>query len=180
MPAPTPPKKVLAAAKVFAREKFGARHRYAMVLHTDQRHPHVHIVLKAEDEQGRRLHVDKPTLYAWRQDFARLMREQGVAANATRTIVRGQYKHSRSSILGTEPHGASYVVRERLRVVATELAQTGRVSDHFERDWSQRARPYWATGCALRWRSTRKARVRSLERYARTSTSCHPRSPKKR
>jgi hypothetical protein len=33
MPAPTPPEKVLAAARVFAREKFGAQHRYAMVLH---------------------------------------------------------------------------------------------------------------------------------------------------
>lgn len=35
MPAPTPPEKVLAAARVFAREKFGVRHRFAMVLHTD-------------------------------------------------------------------------------------------------------------------------------------------------
>ena len=35
MPAPTPPEKVLAAAHAFAREKFGVRHRYAMVLHTD-------------------------------------------------------------------------------------------------------------------------------------------------
>ena len=47
MPAPTPPDKVLAAARVFAREKFGVRHRYAMVLHTDQAHPHVHLVVKA-------------------------------------------------------------------------------------------------------------------------------------
>ena len=47
MPAPTPPEKVLAAARAFAREKFGVRHRYAMVLHTDQAHPHVHLVVKA-------------------------------------------------------------------------------------------------------------------------------------
>ena len=33
MPAPTPPEKVLAAARAFAREKFGVRHRYAMALH---------------------------------------------------------------------------------------------------------------------------------------------------
>jgi hypothetical protein len=50
MPAPTPPEKVLAAARKFARERFGAQHRYAMVLHTDQAHPHVHMVVKAEDE----------------------------------------------------------------------------------------------------------------------------------
>ena len=47
MPAPTPPEKVLAAARTFAREKFGAQHRYAIVLHTDQAHPHVHMVVKA-------------------------------------------------------------------------------------------------------------------------------------
>ena len=84
MPAPTPPHKILAAAKVFAREKFGATYRYAMVLHTHQQHPHVHLVVKAEAEVGRRrLHIDKAMLREWRQDFARTMREQGVPANAT-------------------------------------------------------------------------------------------------
>jgi hypothetical protein len=34
MPAGTPPKTVLAAVKNFAREEFGLKHRYAMVLHT--------------------------------------------------------------------------------------------------------------------------------------------------
>jgi hypothetical protein len=33
MPAPTPPGKVLAAARTFAREKFGLNHRYVMALH---------------------------------------------------------------------------------------------------------------------------------------------------
>ncbi len=92
MPAPTPPEKVLAAAKKFAREKFGASHRYAMVLHADQSHPHVHIVVKAEGEHGRRLHIDKQMLREWREDFARRMREQGVAANATPMAYRGRSK----------------------------------------------------------------------------------------
>jgi hypothetical protein len=47
MPSPTPPDKVLTAARNFAREKFGTQHRYALVLHTDQQHPHVHTVVKA-------------------------------------------------------------------------------------------------------------------------------------
>ena len=59
MPAPTPPEKVLAAARKFAKEKFALQHRYAMALHTDQQHPHVHLVVKAESELGRRLHIDK-------------------------------------------------------------------------------------------------------------------------
>jgi hypothetical protein len=31
---------------------FGAKRGYAMVLHTDQPHPHVHMVVKAESEEG--------------------------------------------------------------------------------------------------------------------------------
>lgn len=55
MPGLTPPEKVLAAARAFAREKFGVRHRYAMALHTDRANPHVHLVVKAEDGgEGRR------------------------------------------------------------------------------------------------------------------------------
>jgi hypothetical protein len=92
MPAPTPPEAVLAAAKKFARENFALQYRYAMVLHTDQKHPHVHLVVKAEHEYepGKRLYVRKATLQAWRDQFAQYMREQGVAANATPAPLRGQ------------------------------------------------------------------------------------------
>jgi hypothetical protein len=91
MPSPTPPGKVLAAARQFARHQF-AQHRYAMVLHTHQPHPHVHLVVKAENELGRRLHIDKQLLRDWREDFAQLMREQGIAANATPRAIRGENK----------------------------------------------------------------------------------------
>ncbi|BEP65339.1 hypothetical protein GmRootV213_58930 (plasmid) [Variovorax sp. V213] len=92
MPAGTPPERVLAAARVFARENFALQYRYAMVLHTDQPHPHVHLVVKCEHEfePGQRLYIRKDTLRQWREQFAALMREQGVAANATPRQVRGQ------------------------------------------------------------------------------------------
>lgn len=71
MPAGTPPDKVLYTARAFAREKFSA-HRYVLALHTHQRHPHVHLVVKAEREtEPGRLHIDKAMLREWRQDFAR-------------------------------------------------------------------------------------------------------------
>ena len=92
MPAATPPKKLLAAAKAFAHNQFGDRHRYAMALHTDQKHPHVHLVVKAKSEQGERLRIPKETLRAWREDFARELRARGIAANATTRAVRGQTK----------------------------------------------------------------------------------------
>src|SRR3984893_2567758 len=108
MPSPTPPEKVLAAARAFAREKFAGQHRYALVLHTDQEHPHVHLVVKAEGNDGRKLHIDKPMLRAWREDFARLMREQGIAANATPRFVRGQNKRkAKWGDFWARRHGAS-------------------------------------------------------------------------
>jgi hypothetical protein len=63
-----------------------------MVMHTDQQNPHVHLVVKTEDNHGRKLHIDKPMLREWREDFARLMRGQGIAANATPRFVRGRNK----------------------------------------------------------------------------------------
>ncbi|HXR18343.1 MAG TPA: relaxase/mobilization nuclease domain-containing protein [Steroidobacteraceae bacterium] len=47
MPPGTPAKGVLEAVRDFAREEFALKHRYALVLHTDEPHPHVHLVVKA-------------------------------------------------------------------------------------------------------------------------------------
>jgi hypothetical protein len=89
MPEGTPAPKVLMAVKNFAREEFALKHRYAMVLHTDEVHPHVHFVLKAVSERGERLHIRKATLREWRRGFARHLRSLGVEANATERAVRG-------------------------------------------------------------------------------------------
>lgn len=130
MPAPTPPEKVLAAVRVFAREKFAVRHRYALVLHTDQAHPHVHLVVKAEDMYGKRLHIGKPMLREWREDFARMMREQGIAANATPRVVRGRNKGKRhDGILRAQGRRDSTALRARVTAIAAELAKNGRYSE---------------------------------------------------
>jgi hypothetical protein len=130
MPAPTPPEKVLAAAKNFAREKFGVKHRYAMALHTHQQHPHVHLVVKAEGEDGRRLHIDKAQLREWRQDFARMMRDQGIAANATPRVVRGQGKQAaKDAAFRAKRRASSYAMREQVESIARELSKTGTVRD---------------------------------------------------
>jgi hypothetical protein len=89
MPAGTSPKGLLQSARVFARETFGAKHRYAMVLHTDEPHPHVHMVVKAVSEEGVRLNIRKATLREWRREFARHLRAQGISANASDKAVRG-------------------------------------------------------------------------------------------
>ena len=89
MPAKTDANKLLAACRVFARENFALKHRYAMVLHTDQAHPHVHLAVKAASEQGVRLNIRKATLREWREQFAGQLRSIGVAANASPRAVRG-------------------------------------------------------------------------------------------
>ena len=117
---------MLAAAKAFAREKFGRKHRYVMALHTHQRHPHVHLVVKAEGTDGRRLHIDKAMLREWRQDFAQEMREQGIAANATPRSVRGQTKRAaKDAFYRTQRRGQSYALREKLDGIVRELRGRG-------------------------------------------------------
>jgi hypothetical protein len=54
----------------FAREEFWGQHRYAFALHTDEPHPHVHLVLKAVSEQGVRLNIKKSTLRHWWSEYA--------------------------------------------------------------------------------------------------------------
>lgn len=70
MPKGTSPDKLLAAIRHFAQETFALQHRYALVPHTDQDHPHLHAVVKSVSEQGTRLNIREETLRQWRRDFA--------------------------------------------------------------------------------------------------------------
>lgn len=122
MPAGTPPQKVLAAVRDFAREEFGLKHRYAMALHTDEPHPHVHVVVKAVSEEGVRLNIRKTTLRHWRQEFARQLRGHGVDANATERVVRGQSRARKlDSIFRAAQRGESLHMAARVHEVAREL-----------------------------------------------------------
>lgn len=125
MPPGTPPKALLAAVRHFADMEWGGRHRYAMVLHTDADHPHVHVVVKAMSELGERLNPDPAMLREWRAAFAERLRAHGVAANATDRAVRGSStprKHD--GRYWAERRGASAQQRGQLLDIASEL-QTG-------------------------------------------------------
>jgi hypothetical protein len=126
MPPGTPPRKVLEAVQGFAREEFALQHRYAMVLHTDEPHPHVHMVLKAMSEQGQRLNIRKATLRHWREEFARHLRALGVPANATPRYVRGETAPRKSDgIYRANLRGESTYMRERAEAVERERSQGG-------------------------------------------------------
>jgi hypothetical protein len=126
MPKGTPPEKLLIASRDFAREEFALKHRYALVPHTDQDHPHVHLVVNAVSEEGQRLNIRKATLREWRGLFAQHLRAHGVAANATERAVRGQSRSGftdgihRASLRGDSRH-----LRDRSERIAQELRSGG-------------------------------------------------------
>jgi hypothetical protein len=124
MPAGTPPAKVLTAVQSLCRAEFALKHRYAMALHTDEPHPHVHVVIKAISEQGVRLKISNAMRRQWRADFARHLRALGVPANATHRYVRGETTPRRSDgIYRATLRGESTHMRARTEAVARELAE---------------------------------------------------------
>jgi hypothetical protein len=126
MPAGTPAAGVLEASRAFAKEQFALKHRYALVLHTDQPHPHVHLVVKAMSEHGRWMNIRKETLREWRQQFASHLRAQGIAANATERVVRGVTRpQKRDGIYRAMRAGRSTHTQEHAESVAFDLRAGG-------------------------------------------------------
>lgn len=147
MPAGTSPQKLFAASREFAREEFALQHRYAMVLHTDQDHPHVHLVVSAHQREGGRLNIRKGDLRRWREQFARQLRRQGIEANATPAQIRGGLSdHARDGAYRAAQRGTLRSEEAHDHRRGLQPATLGRIVDTAERvpgDW-------FATGSALR------------------------------
>ena len=88
MPAGTSASALKEAARAFAKTEL-SNHRYVMVLHTHQANPHVHLAVRAEGKDGRRLNPRKADLRRWRETFAEKLRERGIEAEASPQITRG-------------------------------------------------------------------------------------------
>jgi hypothetical protein len=88
MPAGTNPEVVRHAARQFAQAEL-SNHRYVMVLHTHQANPHVHLAVRAEGRDGKRLNPRKQDLRRWREVFAERLRGLGIEAEATSKVARG-------------------------------------------------------------------------------------------
>ena len=88
MPRGTDPLSVQWAAREFAKAEL-ADHKLVMVLHDHQANPHVHISVRAESRNGKRLNPRKTDLHRWRETFAAKLRERGIDAEATRQTTRG-------------------------------------------------------------------------------------------
>ena len=93
-----------------------------MALHTDEPHPHIHVLIKATSDQGQRLHIRKATLREWRSEFARHLRALGVAANATPRYLRGATSLRKTDgIYRAIVRGESIHLQKRIEAVAREL-----------------------------------------------------------
>jgi hypothetical protein len=92
MPRGTDPLIVQRAAREFAQTELGG-HRYVMVLHDHQANPHVHLSVRAESRQGKRLNPRKADLQRWRETFAEKLRGWGIDAEATRQATQGEQRN---------------------------------------------------------------------------------------
>ncbi len=173
MPAGTPPEGLLRAARTFARETFGAKHRYAMVLHTDEPHPHVHMVVKAVSEEGVRLNIRKATLHDWRREFARHLRAQGISANATDRAVRGATRPKLSDgMYRALQRGASRRIQEQHEGAAGREPRT--TSDASARESLLRTRAQVERGWEAAAEILDRQGQHDLARYVRRFTEAMP------
>jgi hypothetical protein len=187
MPAGTSPQTLLAASREFAREEFALQHGYGLVLHTDQDHPHVHLVISAHKRKGGRLNVRKADLRRWREQFARQLRRQGVEANATPAQVRGRLTdHPRDGAYWAAQRGA---LRPEARHHRRNLepASLGRIIDTAERmqgDWFATGRTLQAQGLrelaseVEQFRQSLRIPITRYERDAARGRSWEDRSPR--
>ena len=73
-------------------------------------------------EQGVRQNIYKATLREWPRQFARHLRDQGIAANATERAVRGEIRTAKTDgIYRATLRGDSTHTRKRVHAVASDL-----------------------------------------------------------
>jgi len=88
MPPGTDPEGVRDAVRELADCDMANR-RWVMALHTDEAHPHVHLIIAGRDNDGRRFNPDRAFLQHCRERFAENLRVRGIEADATKRQARG-------------------------------------------------------------------------------------------
>jgi type IV secretory pathway VirD2 relaxase len=99
MPAGTDAEALKKAARDFVKKEFSVNHEYAFALHTDDKHPHVHLVVKTLGFDQKRLNPRKADIQQWRESFAEKLNDRGIDAVATPRVIRGKVKKSEAQIL---------------------------------------------------------------------------------
>jgi hypothetical protein len=171
MPADTDEVGLKRAVRALAATEFEG-HQYVMAYHTPAsdpdpnppRHPHIHLSVRMQGRDGRRLNPRKADLQRWRGGFARELRAHGIEANATSRLSRLKRDRGPSRVglamrskgtelhsLGKQPHDANRLQRGQ-QLQADRIAYYYALSrvlaasdDHSDRDLSVRLAHHLAT-----------------------------------
>lgn len=132
----TPPDRVEAAARTWARETFGDKYDWLMARHDDTDHPHVHVAVRAVGSDGLRLAPGPGDLQQWRERFARELRRLGVQAEATPRQARGHVpKAERLPVQKIKQRGIEPRVQKARRQSAEREARAAKPLQ--PRNWSR-------------------------------------------
>ncbi|MEJ7928176.1 relaxase/mobilization nuclease domain-containing protein [Sphingobium sp. AN641] len=138
MPPGTDPEKVREAVRDFAETDLSNR-RWVMALHTDEAHPHVHLIIAGRDNDGRRFNPNREFLQQCRERFAENLRDRGVEADATMRIARGYPpKQDPTPVLKMRERGAEPDAdKGRVAVIAGQSPDAGERLGERERERSK-------------------------------------------
>ena len=138
MPPGTDPIAVKDAVRAFAIETFEANHDYVLVQHLDDKHPHVHLTVRSQGYNGKRLNPRKADLATWRERFAGELRLRGVAAEATPRRTRGKVrKHDKGPVVALRRRG---VVPDTDKGAREEVVRAAKAGTAGARPWEEKAR----------------------------------------
>lgn len=119
MPAKVNAEGVKDAVRSLAEDEFGGRHDYVMSLHTDTKHPHVHLTVRTVGFDGIKLNLRKADLQHLRDQFAQKLRQRGIEAEATPRHARGVTRKADKMPV--------YKVRQKGKPVRTDEAKQAEV-----------------------------------------------------
>lgn len=176
MPGNTNASAVKDAVRALAEQEFGGRHDYVMALHTDTKHPHVHLTVRTVGHDGIKLNLRKADLQHLRDTFAAKLRQRGIEAESTPRSARGVTRRGTRTPV--------YKIRQRGETVAVDRAKQREVrrdaADHGgqlpDRPWDgaiverrNRVMQTYSAAAALLARSTDpedRELARATERFA--------------
>lgn len=126
MPPGTDRKGVTDAARDFANAEFGDNYSYVFATHDDEKHPHVHLCVKAMGQDGTKLNPRKADLQRWRELFAEKLQDYGIEANATKRQVRGiTRKAKKQPVVHIEQRNGKSFQRRALENAAFNFIRNG-------------------------------------------------------
>lgn len=127
MPPGTEPRGEMEAARAMCKEVF-AGHKYTLVQHLDEDHPHVHVCVMALNDKGKRLNPRKSDLQHYREVFADRLQDNGIEATASRRYQRFKYKRPENNKLRhmRKRGGKSKVYQEQAEVLKEHIKNNER------------------------------------------------------